>query len=240
IEVQLQLLDCEYKISTLLKEGNDPCRLENAKRNKSQVIFIIQGTILAPESLSRTQFEQKLTKNLMRDFFRMNLSPTEFVQLEPIVILRESVFGKLYLQVLCDLDLDEISVYYDFHNNQQEIQKIVTTYQNEREDVLFHMHVGTYHLETRYTRPYEINSLHVSQILFCKFLSFNQTDYLMTINDSVIPPEVRITISLNVTEVHITDNKELTMVDINKNGQLDVCTDLLDMKLKGHIKDYEK
>ncbi|KAI8794438.1 adhesion G protein-coupled receptor E4P, partial [Biomphalaria glabrata] len=234
IEVQLQLLDCEYNLPIVLKEGNDPCRLENAKGNKSQVIFIIQGTVVAPVSMSRTQFEQKLTKNLMRDFFRMNLSPTEFVQLEPIVILREYVLGKQYLQVLCDLNSDHTSVYYYFHNNQQEIQKIVTTYQNEREDVLFHMIVGTYHLLKRYTRPYERNSLHVSQILLCKFLSFNQSDYLMTINDSVIPPEVRITISLNVTDVHITDNKELIMIDINKNGRLDVCTDLLDMKLKGH------
>ncbi|KAK0044211.1 adhesion G protein-coupled receptor E4P, partial [Biomphalaria pfeifferi] len=234
VEVQLQLLDSEYKIATVLKEGNDPCRLDNAKGNTSQVIFITHGTVVAPVSMSRTQFEQKLTKNLMRHFFRMNLTPTEFVQLEPVVILRESVLGKLYLQVLCDLDLDHTDVYYYYHNNKQKIQKAVSTYQNEREDVLFLMNVGTYHLETRHTRPYERNNLHVSQILFCKFLSFNQSDYLMTINDSVIPPEVRITINLNVTEVHITDNTELIMVDINKNGGLDVCTDLLDMKLKGH------
>ncbi|KAI8794454.1 adhesion G protein-coupled receptor E4P, partial [Biomphalaria glabrata] len=234
IDLQLQLLDSEYDLAIVLKEGNDPCRLENVKGNKSQVIFITHGTVMAPVSMSRTQFEQKLTKNLMRHFFRMNLSPTEFVQLEPIVILRESVLGKLYLQVLCDLNSELTSVYYYNHNNTREINKGVSTYQNERENVLFHMSVRTFHLETRYTRPYERNNLHVSQILLCKFLSFNQSDYLMTINDSVLPPEVRITINLNVTTVHITDNKELIMVDINKNGRLDVCTDLLDMKLKGH------
>ncbi|KAK0044207.1 adhesion G protein-coupled receptor E4P, partial [Biomphalaria pfeifferi] len=234
VGVQLQLLDSEYKIATMLKEGNDPCRLENAKGNTSQVIFITHGTVVAPVSMSRTQFEQKIIKNLMRPILRMNVSPTEFVQLEPIIIFRESVFGKLYLQVLCELNGESIAVYYYYHNDLQKIQKSVMTLQNEREDVFFLMEVDTYHLGTRYSRPYERNNLHVSQILFCKFLSFNQSDYQMTINDSVIPPEVRITISLNVTEVHITDNKDLIMIDINKNGGLDVCTDLLDMKLKGH------
>ncbi|KAI8794428.1 hypothetical protein BgiBS90_004804, partial [Biomphalaria glabrata] len=230
IEVQLQLLDSEYKIVTVLKEGNDPCRLENVKGNKSQVIFTTQGTVVAPISMSRTQFEQKIMKNLMRPILRMKVSPTEFVQLEPIVILRESMFGKLYLRVLCELNQESNAVYYYYHNDQQEILKEVLNYQNNLKDDLLHMDARTYDLKTRYSRPYERNSLHVSQILVCKFVSFNQTDYQMTINDSVIPPEVRITISLNVTEVHITDNKELIMIDINKNGRLD----LLDMKLKGH------
>ncbi|KAK7004769.1 adhesion G protein-coupled receptor E4P, partial [Biomphalaria glabrata] len=235
IEGKLQLLESKYDIAIVLKEGNDPCRLENVKGNKSQVIFITQGTVVAPVSMSRTQFEQKLMKNLMRHFFRMTVSTTEFVQLEPMVILRESVLGKLYLQVLCGLNREPIPYAYSYYyNNEEEIHKEVVTYQNEQENVLVYMHVETYLLKTRYSRPYERNSLHVSQILVCKFVSFNQTDYQMTINDSVIPPEVRITISLNVTEVHITDNKELIMVDINKNGRLDVCTDLLDMKLKGH------
>ncbi|KAI8794495.1 adhesion G protein-coupled receptor E4P, partial [Biomphalaria glabrata] len=57
--------------------------------------------------------------------------------------------------------------------------------------------------------------------------------YRITINDSVIPQKVAITINFNVTEVHITDNKELIMIDIHANGRLDVCTDLLDFKIKG-------
>ncbi|KAI8794463.1 adhesion G protein-coupled receptor E4P, partial [Biomphalaria glabrata] len=234
IEVELQLLDSKYKIATVLKEGNDPCRLENVKGNKSQVIFTTQGTVVAPVSMSRTQFEQNIITNLMRPIFRINLSPTDFVQLEPVVILRESVLGKLYLQNLCDLSSQTKFVYFYMYNEGEEILKQVVTYQNELENVLFHMDIWTYHLETIYSRPYERNRLHVSQILVCKFVSFNQTDYLMTINDSVIPPEVIITIHLNVTEVQITDNKELIMIDINTNGGLDVCTDLLDMKLKGH------
>ncbi|KAK7004800.1 hypothetical protein BgiMline_006336, partial [Biomphalaria glabrata] len=201
IEVELQLLDSKYKIATVLKEGNDPCRLENVKGNKSQVIFTTQGTVVAPVSMSRTQFEQNIITNLMRPFFPINLSPTDFVQLEPVVILRESVLGKLYLQNLCDLSSQTKFVYFYMYNEGEEILKHVVTYQNELENVLFHMDIWTYHLETRYSRPYERNRLHVSQILVCKFVSFNQTDYLMTINDSVIPPEVIITINLNVTEV---------------------------------------
>ncbi|KAK0044224.1 adhesion G protein-coupled receptor E4P [Biomphalaria pfeifferi] len=69
------------------------------------------------------------------------------------------------------------------------------------------------------------------QFFTLQFVNFNLMEYQMTITNTVIPPEVRIAIDLNGTELEITDNKDLIMLNVNKNGRLHVCIDFLDIKL---------
>ncbi|KAI8794491.1 adhesion G protein-coupled receptor E4P, partial [Biomphalaria glabrata] len=234
IEFQLHLLSSKYKIEILIKEGNYPCILSQQTDNSSHVTFITQGTIMAPENYSRTQFEQKLISNLMRKDLCMYLSPTDFVQLQPIVILRQSVFSKYSLFQLCGIEQNIDHQYYHLYENRYRSNTKISSSLPDQKEILISLDVLTYETHLGLSKPYFSNRVYLSQILVCKFVSFNQTDYQMTINDSVIPQQVSITISLNVTEVHITDNKELIMIDINKNGRLDVCTDLLDLKIKGN------
>ncbi|KAK7004824.1 adhesion G protein-coupled receptor E4P, partial [Biomphalaria glabrata] len=233
IDFELQLLSSEYKIEILIKEGKYPCISEKQTDNSSQVTFITQGTIMAPEFYSRTQFEQKFISSLMRKYLCMYLSPTDFVQLQPVVILRQSVLSRYSFFELCDIKGNPASLYYHTYKNRDRTKTHLYTSSRDQKENLTLLTVYTYELEKRLSSPYFSNIMYFSEILVCRFVSFNQTDYHMTINDSVIPPEVRITINLKETKVSITDNKELVMVDINKNERLDVCTDLLDLKLKG-------
>nr|KAI8767036.1 putative adhesion G protein-coupled receptor E4P; partial [Biomphalaria glabrata] len=79
----------------------------------------------------------------------------------------------------------------------------------------------------------------LSGILICMFISFNQSDYKMTINEIAIPPKVNITLDFKVTQIYITDSEDLVMVEINDNGGLDVCIDLIDRKLKEQRSEFK-
>ncbi|KAI8794489.1 adhesion G protein-coupled receptor E4P, partial [Biomphalaria glabrata] len=88
-------------------------------------------------------------------------------------------------------------------------------------------------------RSYNLRELHscdkfikLSSIMLCKYVSFNETDYQLTVNDTVTPPDVSISIYFNVTKIIIKDNKDLIMVEVNDDGRLNVCVDLLDRIVK--------
>lgn len=211
-----------------------PNRLENVKGNNSQVIFITHGTILAPVDVPRTQMEQELISTLIKPNFRLYLSPTDFVQLQPIVVLRQSTQSKSLLYELFDVETDLIISYYYIYNGQGKIWKSIygDPLNQENADV-FLINVQTYDFGID-IEPHVSSSIDLTLILDCKFVSFNVMEYQMTINNTVIPPEVKITLDLNGTELEITDNKELIMVNVNTNGRLDVCIDFLDIKLNEH------
>uniref|UniRef100_A0A2C9KIY5 G-protein coupled receptors family 2 profile 2 domain-containing protein n=1 Tax=Biomphalaria glabrata TaxID=6526 RepID=A0A2C9KIY5_BIOGL len=61
----------------------------------------------------------------------------------------------------------------------------------------------------------------------------------MTINEIAIPPKVNITLDFKVTQIYITDSEDLVMVEINDNGELDVCIDLIDRKLKEQRSEFK-
>ncbi|KAK0048633.1 adhesion G protein-coupled receptor L2 [Biomphalaria pfeifferi] len=75
------------------------------------------------------------------------------------------------------------------------------------------------------------NKDRLNQALICKHLLLDQSFFHVTIDDQTLPPNVTITIDFNVTKVHITDNKDLLMVDFDDDGSLLVCIDLIDKKL---------
>ncbi|KAI8794423.1 adhesion G protein-coupled receptor L2, partial [Biomphalaria glabrata] len=70
--------------------------------------------------------------------------------------------------------------------------------------------------------------LGLSSLMLCKYVSFNETDYQLTVNDTVTPPDVSISIDFNVTKIIIKDNKDLIMIEVTDEGILNVCVDLLD------------
>ncbi|KAK0044217.1 adhesion G protein-coupled receptor E4P, partial [Biomphalaria pfeifferi] len=70
--------------------------------------------------------------------------------------------------------------------------------------------------------------LGLSSLMLCKYVSFNKPDYQLTVNNTVTPPDVSISIDFNKTKIIIKDNKDLIMVKVNDDGRLSVCVDLLD------------
>ncbi|KAK0044222.1 adhesion G protein-coupled receptor E4P, partial [Biomphalaria pfeifferi] len=50
----------------------------------------------------------------------------------------------------------------------------------------------------------------------------------LTVNDTVTPPDVSISIHCNEVKIVIEDNTDLIMVEVNDDKELDVCVDLLD------------
>ncbi|KAI8794437.1 adhesion G protein-coupled receptor E4P [Biomphalaria glabrata] len=82
--------------------------------------------------------------------------------------------------------------------------------------------------------------LSLSSLMLCKYVSFNATDYQITVNDTVTSPAVSIAIDFNVTKIIIKDNKDLIMVKVTDEGRLDVCVDLLDRILYESDKNSKK
>ncbi|KAI8794477.1 adhesion G-protein coupled receptor D1, partial [Biomphalaria glabrata] len=88
-------------------------------------------------------------------------------------------------------------------------------------------------------REYFTSTLHflktfikLSSLTLCKYVSFNETDYQITVNDTVTPPDVSISIDFNVTKIIIKNNKDLIMAEVTDEGRLNVCVDLLDRFVK--------
>ncbi|KAI8794449.1 adhesion G protein-coupled receptor E4P [Biomphalaria glabrata] len=77
----------------------------------------------------------------------------------------------------------------------------------------------------RYER---LQLLSLSSLMLCMYVSFNETEYQLTVNDTVTPPDVSISIDFNVTKIIIKDNKDLIMAEVTNEGRLNVCVDLLD------------
>ncbi|KAI8794499.1 adhesion G protein-coupled receptor E4P, partial [Biomphalaria glabrata] len=84
-------------------------------------------------------------------------------------------------------------------------------------------------------RNYNLRDLHgchdcitFSSLMLCKHVSFNETEYQITINDTVTPPDISISIDFNVTKIIIKDNKDLIMAEVTDDGRLNVCVNLLD------------
>ncbi|KAI8794485.1 adhesion G protein-coupled receptor E4P, partial [Biomphalaria glabrata] len=79
----------------------------------------------------------------------------------------------------------------------------------------------------------------LSSLMLCKYVSFNETEFQITVNDTVTPPDISISIDFNVTKIIIKDSKDLIMAEVTDDGRLNVCVDLLD-RLKPKSKTESK
>nr|KAI8766920.1 putative adhesion G protein-coupled receptor E4P [Biomphalaria glabrata] len=78
----------------------------------------------------------------------------------------------------------------------------------------------------------KVDYISVNHVLICRFVRFEPDQYQTDVRDDVIPPDITLTIDLNGTKILITDTADLNMVDIGQDGELNVCEDLLNSKLK--------
>uniref|UniRef100_A0A2C9L427 G-protein coupled receptors family 2 profile 2 domain-containing protein n=1 Tax=Biomphalaria glabrata TaxID=6526 RepID=A0A2C9L427_BIOGL len=60
--------------------------------------------------------------------------------------------------------------------------------------------------------------------MLCKYVSINATEYQLTVNDTLTPPDVSIAIDFNVTKILIKDNKDLIMAEVTDDGRLNVLS----------------
>ncbi|KAI8794476.1 adhesion G protein-coupled receptor E4P, partial [Biomphalaria glabrata] len=72
------------------------------------------------------------------------------------------------------------------------------------------------------------NCIKLSSLMLCKYVSINATEYQLTVNDTLTPPDVSIAIDFNVTKILIKDNKDLIMAEVTDDGRLNMCVNLLD------------
>ncbi|KAH9507265.1 hypothetical protein Btru_056752, partial [Bulinus truncatus] len=85
-------------------------------------------------------------------------------------------------------------------------------------------------------KAYEFESINtftnISGVFLCPYVSFEPSVYEMTVNDSVIPPNVSITIKFTEVKISFTDKEDFNFLDIDVNSTLNVCQDILNVKLK--------
>ncbi|KAK7004839.1 adhesion G protein-coupled receptor E4P, partial [Biomphalaria glabrata] len=79
--------------------------------------------------------------------------------------------------------------------------------------------------------------INVTLLLLCRHVHFSSGSYQMNVDYSVLPPEVQIEIDLFETTIYITDQRDLKMVDVDEDGGLNVCVELLD-KLIGQQQSF--
>ncbi|KAK7005143.1 adhesion G protein-coupled receptor E4P, partial [Biomphalaria glabrata] len=94
------------------------------------------------------------------------------------------------------------------------------------------VYLHAYNFSTFFIDERKLDFISINHVLICRYVRFEPTKYHILVNDKVIPPGYTITIDLNGTKILITDNADLNMVDIGQDGELNVCEDLLNSKLK--------
>ncbi|KAK0044233.1 adhesion G protein-coupled receptor E4P, partial [Biomphalaria pfeifferi] len=77
--------------------------------------------------------------------------------------------------------------------------------------------------------------INVTLLLLCRHVHFLSGSYQMNVDYGVLPPDVQIEIDLFETTIYIRDQRDLKMVDVDEDGGLNVCVELLD-KLIGQQK----
>ncbi|XP_059155152.1 uncharacterized protein LOC131940509 [Physella acuta] len=79
---------------------------------------------------------------------------------------------------------------------------------------------------------YSGRAISLKNTLKCRFVSFNKSDYSVEMNDTEIPPSVTVLVRLKVVNLTFTESSELNSIELNQHGELNVCNELLDKKLK--------
>ncbi|KAK6964322.1 adhesion G protein-coupled receptor E3, partial [Biomphalaria glabrata] len=73
--------------------------------------------------------------------------------------------------------------------------------------------------------------LKITHLLLCPHVRFNKTQYELIYNTSSPAYNITLKIDLNSVQLYITDYSELSKIEIDKKELLNVCRDLLELKL---------
>ncbi|KAK0056295.1 adhesion G protein-coupled receptor E4P [Biomphalaria pfeifferi] len=230
MELELLELTSYYDIDIAIIPERSSCYGFELYDNQLAVLWV-NAIVKGPNSTPRTDFEIHLLKNLLKNDIKLQMPTNQVIIAKPHAIFQGSIFAKVQLNTLFGHILFK--------------EKAKSYWVNERGTTLKTLFVHTFkncllilksiqpstrpiHQELESDRYHYLN---MNQLLVCQFISLNQSDYKMAINDTVIPPKVHITLDFRVTQIHITDSDNLFMVDVNDSGRLDVCIDLIDRKL---------
>uniref|UniRef100_A0A2C9LC99 G-protein coupled receptors family 2 profile 2 domain-containing protein n=1 Tax=Biomphalaria glabrata TaxID=6526 RepID=A0A2C9LC99_BIOGL len=74
--------------------------------------------------------------------------------------------------------------------------------------------------------------LRLCPALTCSFVTFDRGQFDVTFVTNNIPPRVKIIVDANMTKVNISDVKDLNMVQITEDGNLNICHEVLDREFK--------
>uniref|UniRef100_A0A2C9M1P0 Uncharacterized protein n=1 Tax=Biomphalaria glabrata TaxID=6526 RepID=A0A2C9M1P0_BIOGL len=99
---------------------------------------------------------------------------------------------------------------------------------NQSRATYFHEHYKS----SYFIKDFRFDNINVNNVLICRFVRFEPRQYQIDVNNNLIPPGFTLTIDLNSSKIRITDNADLNMLDIGQDGELNVCEDLLNSKLK--------
>uniref|UniRef100_A0A2C9KVE1 G-protein coupled receptors family 2 profile 2 domain-containing protein n=1 Tax=Biomphalaria glabrata TaxID=6526 RepID=A0A2C9KVE1_BIOGL len=70
--------------------------------------------------------------------------------------------------------------------------------------------------------------INISLLLQCRYVHFDSISYKLNVDYRMLPPHVFIEIDLSEVILYITDQRDLKMVDVDEDGGLNVCVELLD------------
>uniref|UniRef100_A0A2C9L794 G-protein coupled receptors family 2 profile 2 domain-containing protein n=1 Tax=Biomphalaria glabrata TaxID=6526 RepID=A0A2C9L794_BIOGL len=74
--------------------------------------------------------------------------------------------------------------------------------------------------------------IEMTNLLRCGHVTFNKSEYLLNMLGSGLLSEFTLTINLNVTKVTLSEAKDLNYILLEESGELKVCLDILENKLK--------
>ncbi|XP_055874790.1 putative adhesion G protein-coupled receptor E4P [Biomphalaria glabrata] len=143
-----------------------------------------------------------------------------------IQLLNRFLSGNISVQNFADFNLivKPFQMLHSFEVERSVAQNLI----NQSSFVYLHAEKYTYSIMNEFKLDY----ISINHVLICRHVRFEPRKYTILVNNSLIPPAITITIDLNSSKILITDNADLNMVDIGQDGELNVCEDLLNSKLK--------
>ncbi|KAK7005159.1 adhesion G protein-coupled receptor E4P [Biomphalaria glabrata] len=169
---------------------------------KFPAIFWMECLLFALKNISRNDFEMEILNRFMTG----NISIQNFANVNLLV----KPFQMLQI----------------VHVKSQTVQNSI----NQSRSAYLHARYKS----VNFFETIEYDYININHVLVCRFVRFEPGQYQIDVRDNIIPlpPGVAITIDLNSSKILITDNADLNMVDIGQDGELNVCEDLLNSKLK--------
>ncbi|KAK0056173.1 adhesion G protein-coupled receptor E4P [Biomphalaria pfeifferi] len=169
---------------------------------KFPTIFWMECLLFALKNISRNDFEMEILNRFMTG----NISVQNFANVNLLVTPFQM------LQIV--------------HVKSQTVQNTI----NQSKPAYLHARYKS----VNFFETIEYDYININHALVCRYVRFEPGQYQIDVRNNIIPlpPSVAITIDLNSSKILITDNADLNMVDIGQDGELNVCEDLLNSKLK--------
>ncbi|XP_059144060.1 uncharacterized protein LOC131931322 [Physella acuta] len=201
IQKMLQDLRVEYSIKVGTISINQTLLTASNFSSQGPAVFWVDGAVIAGNDKKRDEFEEEMTRQFVTSSMTLDIDATNVTFSRRVMPSQFDV--KFYCNTtVADIGINCTAVDLKSENftSKQDKMKFVTSY------------------------------LNVSMLLTCSYVRLNNTNYTIHIDNTSIPPAVKVEIELKDKRIVISENMGLNMLQVEEG--VSVCHSYMEEKLR--------